>query len=69
MEKFLRIGVFSKMVGISSSSLRDYEKEGIIIPHHKSPKGQRVYTQEQADAVLAGDFNNPVLKGIKGVQS
>ena len=69
MNLFLKAGEFASKVGISRSMLRVYENEGMIIPHHKSPKGHRLYTQEQADAFLAGDFDNPVLKGIKGEQS
>ena len=63
MTQYLRISDFSDLVGLSPVTLRKYEEEGLVIPHHKSPKGQRFYTQEQVAAFLAGDFNNPVLCG------
>lgn len=63
MTRYLKIGEFADLIGVHSTTVRNYEEEGIIIPHHKSPKGQRLYTQEQVNAVLAGDYDSPILKG------
>ena len=49
-EGYMRIGEFSKRVGLAVSTVKKYEKQGLIISHHKSRlSGHRYYTQEQAD--------------------
>ena len=63
MTRYLKIREFADLIGVCTTTVRGYEEQGIIIPHHKSPKGQRLYTQEQVNAILAGDYDNPVLKG------
>ncbi|MFL0250228.1 MerR family transcriptional regulator [Clostridium neuense] len=39
------IGEFSKLIGISSFTLRYYEKEELIAPQHKK-NGRRVYSED-----------------------
>ena len=53
MPKYLKIGDFAQLVGVSKSTLRLWEIKGILIPHHKTPTGYRYYTQEQADKILS----------------
>lgn len=43
MEKKYKIGEFAKLVGLSSYTLRYYEREKLIIPHRLN-NGQRFYT-------------------------
>lgn len=63
MAQYLKIGDFARAIGVSPNTVRRYEEDGSVIPHHKMISGQRLYSQEQVDAFLLGDFNNPVLKG------
>ena len=63
MTQYLKIREFSDLVGLSPTTVRKYEEEGILLPHHKSIKGQRLYTMEQVNAYIIGDFENPVLTG------
>ena len=52
MSKFLTISKFAKELSLSPQTIRNWEKEGKLIPHHKSSNGYRYYTQEQLDVYL-----------------
>lgn len=54
--KFFRIEEFSKLSGISASSLRIYDKNGTFLPVRKTPSGQRLYSEEQLEDVYKGNF-------------
>lgn len=53
-DKYYKIGDFARMTGYSTSTLRDYERRGILIPHHKSPYGYRYYSEEQYQQFVNG---------------
>lgn len=50
--EYLKVSEFAKVVGVTSVTIRDWEKRGWLIPHHKSPSGYRYYTREQADEFI-----------------
>lgn len=54
--KYYSIGEFSKLIGKTSQTLRDWDKKGEFKPHHVTPSGYRYYSQEQLNNFL----------GIKG---
>ncbi|AKP68424.1 MerR family transcriptional regulator [Companilactobacillus ginsenosidimutans] len=47
-EKHYRIGDFAEMTGLTSPTLRYYEKEGLVKPH-RSENGLRYYTDSDVD--------------------
>lgn len=47
MNKYYSIGEFARMLGVSSQTLRNWEDEGKLKPHHKTENGYRYYTKEQ----------------------
>lgn len=47
LEKFYKIGEFASLIGVSTGTLRDYEKRGILLPHHKTSYGYRYYSHSQ----------------------
>lgn len=47
MEKYYSIGEFARMLGVSSQTLRNWEDEERLKPHHKTENGYRYYTKEQ----------------------
>ncbi|MFD1472170.1 MerR family transcriptional regulator [Companilactobacillus mishanensis] len=47
-EKQYRIGDFAEMTGLTSPTLRYYEKEGLVKPH-RSENGLRYYTDQDVD--------------------
>ena len=54
--KFLKISDFADVVGVSTVTLRNWERQGLLLPHHKSPTGYRYYTEEQAEDLLNGRY-------------
>ena len=60
MDKYYKTGDFARMIGITSVTLRKWEKQGKLEPHHKSPTGYRYYSEQQLHDYLSnkgGDAN------------
>lgn len=57
--KYYSIGQFSKSIGKTSQTLRDWHKKGSFMPHHVTDGGTRYYSQEQLNHFL----------GIKGIET
>lgn len=54
--KYYKINDFAREIGVSASTLREYEKKGLLVPHHRGVNGYRYYSQEQIDAYLSGNL-------------
>lgn len=54
---------FARAIRVSLTTVYNLESKGIVLPVRKSPFGRRFYTHEQAEVYLAGDYDNPILKG------
>ncbi len=50
--KFYSIGQFSKLIGKTNQTLRNWDKDGTLKPHHVSESGYRYYSQEQFNHFL-----------------
>ncbi len=53
MKKYMSISEFAEEVGVSAATLRNWEKNGKLKPHHRTAGNQRVYSREQIDIVLS----------------
>ena len=51
--KYYKISEFSKLIGVATVTLRRWELQGILRPHHKSPTGYRYYSEEQLKEYMA----------------
>lgn len=51
---YLKIGEFANKIGVTSTTLREWERRGWLSPHHRSPSGYRYYSEEQVKQVLEG---------------
>ena len=49
---YLSISKFAKLIGVTPQCLRNWDKSGLLKPHHTTESGYRYYTQEQANAYL-----------------
>ncbi len=58
MMKYYSIGEFAKLIGKTEQTLRNWDKKGILKPHHVTSSGYRYYSQEQLNHFLG-------LKNIK----
>lgn len=48
--KYLTVTEFAKEIGMHPDTVRKWDKDGILKPHHKSAyKGVRYYTYEQVE--------------------
>ncbi len=56
---------FANKIGVSLSTIYSWENKGLIKPTRKTLSGRRFYSEEQVQAYLNGDYENPILKGKK----
>ena len=59
--KFLKISDFADEIGVTTVTLRNWEKQGLLIPHHKSPTGYRYYTEQQIEDFLNGKYKRETI--------
>lgn len=55
---YLKIGQFANRIGVTPATVRNWDKEGILKPHHISPTGYRYYSQAQVDEYLSKKKDN-----------
>lgn len=59
MSDYITIGKAAEMLGVTPQTLRNWEKNGELVPNHKTESGLRCYTEEQILGFLK-------LKSTKG---
>lgn len=52
MSKYYSIREFSNILGVSAQTLRNWDKNGKLHPHHTSSNGYRYYSHEQLNQVM-----------------
>lgn len=50
--KYYSINEFSKILNVSAQTLRNWDKNGKLTPHHTGSNGYRYYSNEQLNQVL-----------------
>lgn len=50
--KYYAVGKFSELIGKTGQTLRNWDKNGVLKPHHTGPGGFRYYSQEQLNHFL-----------------
>ena len=51
MTRYYSIRVFSKLLGVTPQTLRNWDRTGKLKPHHTASNGYRYYSQEQLDEI------------------
>lgn len=51
--KFLTVDQFAKQIGVHPQTVRKWDKEGLLVAHHKTPSGRRLYSKEQVEEYLS----------------
>ena len=46
--KYMTTSEFAERIGVRPQTLRKWDKNGTLKAHHKTPRGRRWYTEEQA---------------------
>lgn len=69
--KYYTIHEFSKIVGKTPQTLRNWNKKGLLIPHHTGANGYRYYSHDQLKQVLniKEDKKSKVIIGYCRVSS
>ena len=52
MSKYYSIREFSKIIGVSAQTLRNWDANGKLHPHHTTASGYRYYSDEQLNQVM-----------------
>ena len=52
MRKYYSIHEFSKIIGVSAQTLRNWDANGKLHPHHTTVSGYRYYSDEQLNQVI-----------------
>lgn len=52
MSEYYSINKFSKILGVSAQTLRNWDANGKLHPHHTSSNGYRYYSHEQLNQIL-----------------
>lgn len=52
--KYYSIGKFAKLLNITVQTLRNWDKDGTLKPHHLGKNNHRYYSEEQANKILFG---------------
>ena len=50
--KYYSIHEFSKIIGVSAQTLRNWDANGKLYPHHTTVSGYRYYSDEQLNQVI-----------------
>lgn len=56
---FLTIGEVAKEFGVTTQTIRNWEKQNILIPYHRLQSGWRYYTSEQVE-----ELKKKLIKGV-----
>ena len=59
--EYYTINKFSKLVGKTPQTLRNWDKSGVLKPHHTSTNGYRYYSEDQIKQVLHIKVDNPKI--------
>ena len=70
LHKYYSIREFSKILGVSAQTLRNWDNNGKLHPHHTTASGYRYYSEEQLNEVLhIKPKNNRITLGYCRVSS
>ena len=67
--KYFTINKFSKLVGVTPQTLRNWDKTGKLQPHHTSENGYRYYSEEQLNQALKTKPKPKIVIGYCRVSS
>ena len=62
--KYYKIDEFAKIIGVSSETLRRWDRTGKFKCHHKTPSGYRIYSEEQIDSYIGNETSKKKVTAI-----
>lgn len=67
--KYYSIHEFSQLIGRTTQTLRNWDRKGTLVPHHKGPSGYRYYSEDQLHQVLGIKTPERIVIGYCRVSS
>jgi len=67
--EYYTINKFAKIIGVTSQTLRNWDRSGKLHPHHTSSNGYRYYSEDQLNAVTGIQMAPKKLSAIAGYQA
>lgn len=64
-KEFYTIDEFAKRIQVSQNTLRNWDKRGLLIPHHRTEGNHRVYSELQAVHYLESKSSSSDMKTCK----
>lgn len=61
--KFLSVKEFADAIGVHPQTVRMWDKDGTLKAHHRTPGGQRMYSDEQVRIYLSNGVINEDSEG------
>ena len=50
--KYMTVAEFAGKIGVHPQTIRKWDKENVLKPHHVLPSGRRLYSEDQVDNML-----------------
>lgn len=50
--KYMTVAEFAGKIGVHPQTVRKWDKENVLKPHHVLPSGRRLYSEDQVDDML-----------------
>lgn len=55
--KYLTVAEFASKIGVHPQTVRKWDKNGTLKPHHILPSGRRLYSEEQVSEIIDKGIN------------
>lgn len=49
--KYMTVAEFAAKIGVHPQTVRKWDREGVLKPHHVLPSGRRLYSEEQVEKI------------------
>ncbi len=50
--KFMTVAEFAARIGVHPQTIRKWDRDGTLRPHHVLPSGRRLYSEEQIQEII-----------------
>ena len=56
--KYLTVAEFAAKIGVHPQTVRKWDREDVLKPHHVLPSGRRLYSEEQVYEIINKGIND-----------
>lgn len=55
--KYMSVAEFAGRIGVHPQTVRKWDREDVLKPHHVLPSGRRLYSEEQVEEIINKGIN------------